>query len=77
MLYLEPYSRRTLQFACGLGAICLILAVLAYLWAPYCPQPHRALVLYRGFREAGPATVAAGVCAALICDLVLKDKRSH
>ena len=69
---LSVFSRNTLKLGFGVAAICLLLAAGAWLYAPFCANPHNAFLLQRGFREAGPALAATAVCAALICDVVLK-----
>lgn len=69
---LTGYAQTTLKLALGMAAVCLILSAASHLWIPYAANPHNALLLIRSYREASFALIAAGVCAALICDVVIK-----
>lgn len=51
-----------------------IVAITAYLIAPYANY-FRAMTLYRGGLEAAPASLAVGVCAGLLGDLMLVSKK--
>lgn len=54
--------------------ICLyIIAILAHLLAPYAADYFYAMSVYRGGLEAAPASFAAGVCAGLLGDLMLRQ----
>lgn len=69
---LTDYAQTTLKLAFGAAAICLILSAVAHFLVPHVANPHHALLLLRSYQEASSALLGAGVCAALICDVVLK-----
>jgi len=48
-----------------------IFAAVVYMIAPQLPDYLLAMSLYDGLMEAAPATLAAGVCAAIISDIAL------
>lgn len=60
--------------AIGLGAatmLCFyITALFALIVAPYVDYAN-AMTIYRGCLEAAPASLAAGVCAGLIGDVIM------
>lgn len=62
------------RLAIGLGAatmLCFyITAVFALVIAPYVDYAN-AMTIHRGCLEAAPASLASGVCAGLIGDVIL------
>lgn len=71
---------------CGYSRICIkmgaimmlcfyITALTAYIIAPYVPNYHGAMSALRGCMEAAPASLAAGLIAAVICDLIVASQK--
>lgn len=68
------------KVAVKLGAIMMlcyyIVGMVAYIIAPYAPNYLGAMGVFRGSLEAAPASLVSGICAAVLCDLELRSKKS-
>lgn len=64
------------KFAVKMGALMMasfyITGIVSYIIAPVVPNYFGALSVFRGSMEAAPASLAAGICAAVLCDLAVK-----
>ena len=71
---LHRYSR--FSFRLGFGVmICLYIVALFALWiSPDAASYFRAMAVYRGALEAAPASLAAGIGAGLLFDLMYRSR---
>lgn len=69
---IDDFAKKILYAGLNVALIYYICAVLALWLAPYAQNYSGTMALFRCYLEAAPASFAAGVCAALICDLVIK-----
>jgi len=69
---LSDLSFLAFELGAGMMLCFYIVGLVAYLYAPYAPCYFSAMALHRGCLEAAPASLAAGVCAGLLGDLMLK-----
>lgn len=64
------------KFAVKLGALMMagfyITGIASYIIAPIVPNYLGALSVFRGSMEAAPASLASGICAAVLCDLAVR-----
>lgn len=51
-----------------------ITGITARIIAIHVPNYFGAISVFRGCMEAAPASLAAGVCAAVICDLASRER---
>lgn len=75
---LHPLSHLSVKLGIALMLLFYIVGFVSRLSAPYVPNYFNAIYLFRGCMEAAPACLAAGVCAALLGDMMMsggKDKR--
>lgn len=63
-----------------MGAIMMlcfyIAGAVAYILAPQAPNYFGAIGAFRACMEAAPASLASGICAAVICDLLAAPRKS-
>ena len=69
---LNPYSKLSIKLGAALMGMFYIVGIISWFSAPHVPNYFGALALFRGCLEAAPASLAAGVCAALLGDMMLK-----
>lgn len=64
------------KFAVKLGALMMasfyITGIVSYIIAPVVPNYLGALSVFRSSMESAPASLASGVCAAVLCDLAVR-----
>ncbi len=72
---LRPLSRLAIKLGAATMLAFYIVGFVSRLSAHAAADYFRAMALYRGCMEAAPASLAAGVCAALLGDLMLRDKK--
>ena len=72
--FAELSDLSVLAFKLGAGMmLCFyIVGFVSYLSAPYVLNYSNAMALFRGCLEAAPASLAVGVCAGLLGDLMLR-----
>lgn len=68
---INSFSKMAVRLGFYLMTCYYIVAVAARIAAPYVANYFRAMAVYRGCLEAAPASLAVGVCAGLLCDLIL------
>ncbi len=71
---LQPVSRLAIELGAATMLAFYIVGFVSRLSAPVTANYINAITLYRGCMEAAPASFAAGVCAALLGDLMLRKK---
>ncbi len=72
---INSYSKTAIKLG-ALMALCFcMVGITAYIIAPETPNYFGAISVFRGSKEAAPASLAAGVIAAFICDAALKSKK--
>ena len=69
---LNPCSKLSIKLGAALMGMFYIVGIVSWYSAPYVPNYFGAMALFRGCLEAGPACLAAGVCAGLLGDMMLK-----
>ena len=69
---LSDLSILSFELGAGMMLCFYIVGLVAYLSAPFAECFFTAMAVYRGCFEAAPASFAAGVCAGLLGDLMLK-----
>lgn len=66
------------KLAVKLGALMMssfyITGIIAYIIAPDVPNYFGAMNVFRGCMEAAPASLASGICAAVVSELVYRSK---
>lgn len=72
---LSDYSKVAIKMGALMMLSFYITGAVAFLIAPYIPNYFGAISVFRGSMEAAPASLVAGVCAAVLCDLAMKTKR--
>ena len=72
---LNGFSKTSLKMGLYLMTCFYIVAAAAYIIAPYANNYFGVMGVYRGGLEAAPASLAAGIAAAIICDLALAPKK--
>lgn len=72
----SEYSKIALKMGAIMMLCFYIVGLTAYIIAPYSPNYFGAISVFRGSLEAAPASLVSGVCAAVICDLALRSKKS-
>ncbi len=73
---LHSFSKNILAGTFPLVGTLLLFAAVIDRLALYTPDVHRSLRYSQAAWEAAPATLAAGIIAALLCDLILRGKTS-
>jgi len=68
----NQYARLAVHLGASVMVCLYIVAFFAFTIAPGMPNYFRAMAIYRGALEAAPACLAAGICAAVICDLLYR-----
>ena len=71
---LHRFSRDAIHGSLQFTIVLYIFAFAAYYIAPYTPDYFRAMAYYAAALEIAPATLGAGIVAALISDLALRSK---
>lgn len=74
LMGIHTFSLNVLRCSWQLCVLLYVFAIAAQFFAPYTPDYFYAITLSRGAFEVAPATLGAGVAAALISDLVLRKK---
>lgn len=69
---LHPLSYVSFKLGITLMISLYIIAIAAYLLAPIATDYFYAMSVYRGCLQAAPASLAVGVCAGLLGDLMLR-----
>ena len=72
---LHGFSILSFKLGAGMMFCFYIVGFASLLHAPYAANFSNAIALYRGCMEAAPASLAAGVCAGLLGDLMLRFGR--
>ncbi len=73
-LNIHPFSRLALRVSLQLTGCLYALGFLAGLAAPYAADYFTAMLYQRAAFENAPATLLAGLIAACIADIVLKQQ---
>lgn len=71
---LHPVSLLAIKLGIAQMICFYIVGITSRFTAPYVPNYFGAMALFRGCLEAAPASLASGVCAGLIGDLMLGGK---
>ena len=69
---LSPLSQFAINLGVGVMFLFYIIGLIALLMAPYVENYFAAIALFHGSREAALASLASGVCAGLIGDIMLR-----
>lgn len=73
----HPFARDVVKGSLQLTGMWYILAGILHVLAIYTPDYFRTLLYRDAALEVAPVTFAAGIIAALICDLVLRYAESR
>lgn len=73
---INDYSKIAIQMGALMMLCFYIVGFAAYIIAPHAPNYFGAISVFRGSMEAAPASLVSGICAAVICDIALKSKKS-
>jgi hypothetical protein len=71
---LSAYSKMCFRLGFYLMLCFYIVAVASYFAAPYVANYFRAMAVFIGCLEAAPASLAAGVCAGFLCDMIFSSQ---
>lgn len=71
------YSRLAVKLGALMMASFYIVGAVAYIIAPHVPNYLGAMGVFHGSIEAAPASLASGICAAVICDLAYRDNSKN
>lgn len=71
---LHPVSLLAIRLGIALMSSFYIVGIVSRFSAPYVPNYFGAMAIFRGCLEAAPASLASGVCAGLLGDLMLGGK---
>jgi len=74
---LNHFSRIAIKLSFYIMICIYITAGFAFYIAPYMPSYLRAMTVYYGAMEVAPACLAAGICAALLCDIIYHSCKSN
>lgn len=74
---LHPFSRVSFKLGLYLMMMFYIVGLVSRFSAPYVPNYHNAISLFRGCMEAAPASLAAGALAGLLGDLMMKNGKNN
>ena len=74
---LTPYSHFAIKLGFYIMGCFYVVAAVAKYIAPLVPNYINAMIIYRGALEAAPASLASGVCAGLLCDLIASHFQSQ
>lgn len=72
----HPFSRYILHGSLQFTAVLYLAAGITYRVASYVPDYFQALTYSDGFLSIAPVTLASGIIAALISDLVLRKSNA-
>ena len=67
----HPFARNVVHGSLQMTGIWYIFAGILHAFAAYTPDYFRALLYRDAALEIAPVTLAAGIVAALVCDLAL------
>ena len=67
----HPFARNVVYGSLQMTGIWYIFAGILHVFAAYTPDYFRALLYRDAALEIAPVTLAAGIVAALVCDLAL------
>jgi len=70
---MHPYARQIIRISLVVGCFCCLCAILALLLLPHSPAPLTALTGARALLATAPTMPAAGVSAAVLCDLMYRQ----
>lgn len=70
---IHSYSRNVIRGSAQLAAALVVFAAIARWIAPLTPDYFRAITYSEAALGIAPATLAAGIVSALLCDLVLRE----
>ncbi len=69
---LHPISRLSFKLGAALMTCFYITGLVSYLTAFHVANWEHAMAVYSGSMQAAPASLAAGVCAGLLGDLLVR-----
>jgi len=69
---MAPFSKWVIRVGLLMMVLCYLLGAVCYQIAPDARDFSAVMAMAEGFCEAAPACLASGVCAGLLCDLIIK-----
>lgn len=71
----QPYPWQVIRLGAWLGSLYCLGAIVSLTYAPYSENILHWFTLARQLLQTAPANLAAAVCAAVVCDLMIRQKK--